>query len=51
MQNIKMIVTDMDGTLLRSDHTLSPKFKEIYNKLKEMGLQIIKLIDKIRVQI
>lgn len=36
-----MIVTDMDGTLLRSDHTLSPKFKEIYNKLKELNILFV----------
>ncbi|MGV0924653.1 MULTISPECIES: HAD family hydrolase [Empedobacter] len=38
MQNIKLIVTDMDGTLLRSDNSLSPEFNKIYKKLKENNI-------------
>ena len=38
MQNIKLIVTDMDGTLLRSDHTLNPEFHKIYQQLKENNI-------------
>lgn len=38
---IKAIVCDMDGTLLTSDHTISPK---TFNKLVELQKQGIKLI-------
>ncbi len=41
MQNIKLIVTDMDGTLLRSDHSLSPEFKEIYQELKDNNILFV----------
>ena len=38
MQNIKLIVTDMDGTLLHSDHSLSPEFHSIYQELKKNNI-------------
>ena len=41
MQNIKLIVTDMDGTLLRSDHSLSPEFYQIYQQLKENDITFV----------
>ena len=41
MQNIKLIVTDMDGTLLRSDHSLSPEFNKIYEELKENNITFV----------
>ena len=41
MQNIKLIVTDMDGTLLRSDHSLSPEFYPIYQQLKENDITFV----------
>lgn len=41
MQNIKLIVTDMDGTLLRSDHSLSPEFYKIYEELKENNITFV----------
>ena len=41
MQNIKLIVTDMDGTLLRSDHTLNPEFHKIYQQLKENNITFV----------
>ncbi|MGQ1787318.1 MULTISPECIES: HAD family hydrolase [unclassified Saccharicrinis] len=36
---IKLIVADMDGTLLNSDHELSPKFEDTYNELTQMGIR------------
>lgn len=35
---IKLIVTDMDGTLLKSDGTLPEDFYEIFYKLREKGI-------------
>lgn len=31
----------MDGTLLRSNHELSPEFKSVYNRLKVKGIQFV----------
>ncbi|MBF0597221.1 HAD family hydrolase [Faecalibacter rhinopitheci] len=33
LKNIKLIVSDMDGTLLRSNHELSPEFNAIHQQL------------------
>lgn len=41
MQNIKLIVTDMDGTLLKSDHSLSSEFKSIYEELKQNNILFV----------
>lgn len=38
LSGIKMIVTDMDGTLLNSKHELSPAFFPIFEKLKAKGI-------------
>ncbi len=35
---IKLIVSDMDGTLLNSDHQVSDEFFKIFDKLKERGI-------------
>ncbi len=40
-ENIKLIVSDMDGTLLRSNHELSPEFKSVYKALQEKGIQFV----------
>lgn len=40
-ENIKLIVSDMDGTLLRSNHELSPEFKTVYNQLLAKGIQFV----------
>lgn len=40
-ENIKLIVSDMDGTLLRSNHELSPEFKEVYHQLIDKGIQFV----------
>lgn len=37
-KKVKLLVTDMDGTLLHSDYTLNPNFFIIYNQLKELGI-------------
>lgn len=33
--DVKMLVLDMDGTLLNKEHTISEKIKSIYNLLKK----------------
>jgi len=33
LENIKLIVSDMDGTLLRSNHELSPEFSAVHQQL------------------
>lgn len=38
---VKMIVTDIDGTLLRYDQTVSDKTVEVLNKCKELGIKIV----------
>lgn len=35
MEQIKLIVTDMDGTFLNSSHEMSPEFSEVYKELKK----------------
>ena len=38
---IKLIVTDLDGTLLRSDKTISDRTKSILSKCRESGIAVI----------
>ncbi|MGB5820058.1 MAG: HAD family hydrolase [Saonia sp.] len=38
LSNIKLVVTDMDGTLLNSDHEVSPHFFELFDALKKQGI-------------
>ena len=38
MSEIKLIATDMDGTLLNSKHELSDSFIPVFRKLKEQGI-------------
>ncbi|MCO6565137.1 MAG: HAD family phosphatase [Apibacter sp.] len=38
---IKLIVTDMDGTLLHSDYTLNKEFFTIYEKLKKFDIKFV----------
>jgi Cof subfamily protein (haloacid dehalogenase superfamily) len=38
LQNIRLIATDIDGTLLDSDHRLSERFYPIYSALRERGI-------------
>jgi len=35
---IKLIVSDMDGTLLNDEKELSPRFQHVYQKLKDKGI-------------
>lgn len=35
---IKMVVTDMDGTLLNSNHEVSPRFYTLFEELKKRGI-------------
>jgi len=37
--NIKMIVTDLDGTLLRSDKTVSKYTKSVLHRCCEAGIK------------
>lgn len=36
---IKLIVTDMDGTLLNSDHKINDEFWKVYDKIKEKNIK------------
>lgn len=38
---IKMVVTDMDGTLLNSNHEVSDRFFELYTRLKDRGILFV----------
>ena len=38
---IKMIVTDLDGTLLRDDKTVSERTKSVLHNCREMGIKIV----------
>ena len=38
MSEIKLVVTDLDGTLLQSDHTISPQDNETLLRLGELGV-------------
>ncbi|CAD7816194.1 5-amino-6-(5-phospho-D-ribitylamino)uracil phosphatase YbjI [Chryseobacterium aquaeductus] len=41
MKDIKLIVTDMDGTFLNSKHEVSPEFPEIYEELKRRNILFV----------
>ncbi|WP_349352934.1 HAD family hydrolase [Flagellimonas sp. MMG031] len=41
LSQIKMVVTDMDGTLLNSKHEVSPRFFEIYQELKKKNIAFV----------
>ena len=41
MKNIKMIVTDLDNTLLRTDKTISDYTAGILNKCRQNGIKIV----------
>jgi len=41
LSNIKMVVTDMDGTLLNSKHEVSPRFFELFRMLHEKGIHFV----------
>lgn len=41
LSKIKMVVTDMDGTLLNSKHEVSDKFFALYEKLRERNIMFV----------
>ncbi|MCL6267856.1 HAD family hydrolase [Flagellimonas myxillae] len=41
LSQIKMVVTDMDGTLLNSNHEVSPRFFEIFTALQQKNIQFV----------
>ncbi|HSR61755.1 MAG TPA: HAD family hydrolase [Robiginitalea sp.] len=41
LSNIRMVVTDMDGTLLNSRHEVSDRFFELYHRLKAKGVELV----------
>lgn len=41
MENIKMVVTDMDGTLLNSNHEVSQRFFNIFDQLKKQNIKFV----------
>ncbi|MBM1106630.1 HAD family phosphatase [Aurantibacter crassamenti] len=41
LSKVKLVVTDMDGTLLNSNHEVSDRFFELYKGLKEKGILFV----------
>lgn len=41
MKNIKMVVTDMDGTLLNSNHEVSSRFFDVFKKLQQQNILFV----------
>lgn len=41
MKPIKMVVTDLDGTLLRNDKTISDYTENVLAELKEQGILFV----------
>ncbi|WP_419868013.1 Cof-type HAD-IIB family hydrolase [Chryseobacterium sp. CT-SW4] len=41
MDDIKLIVTDMDGTFLNSNHEVSPEFPKVYEELKKRNILFV----------
>lgn len=41
LKNIKLIVTDMDGTLLDSKHQLPPNFQKTYHQLQSKNIKFV----------
>ena len=41
LSQVKMVVTDMDGTLLNSNHEVSSRFFELFEKLKKRGILFV----------
>ncbi len=39
LSDIKLVVTDMDGTLLDSNHRVSPRFFELQRELSQRGVR------------
>ena len=41
LSQVKMVVSDMDGTLLNSNHEVSEHFFELFEKLKAKNIQFV----------
>jgi Cof subfamily protein (haloacid dehalogenase superfamily) len=41
LSKVKLVVTDMDGTLLNSHHEVSDRFFDVYYKLRDKGIQFV----------
>ncbi len=41
LSQIKIVVSDMDGTLLNSNHEVSERFFELHKELKKRGIQFV----------
>ncbi len=41
MKNVKMVISDMDGTLLNSNHEVSNRFFEIFDQLKQQNILFV----------
>ncbi len=41
LSGIKLVVTDMDGTLLNSNHEVSPLFFKLFSQLRERGILFV----------
>ena len=41
MKDIKLVVTDMDGTLLNSNHEVSSRFFDIFKQLQQQNIQFV----------
>ncbi|MBC2840136.1 HAD family hydrolase [Robiginitalea sp. SC105] len=41
LRNIRMVVTDMDGTLLDPDHRVSDRFFELFHELRGKGIRFV----------
>ncbi|MFS4456337.1 HAD family hydrolase [Maribacter sp. 2304DJ31-5] len=41
LSNIKMVVSDMDGTLLNSNHEVSSSFFELFETMKNKGIRFV----------
>ncbi|WP_318036602.1 HAD family hydrolase [Winogradskyella bathintestinalis] len=41
MKNVKMVVSDMDGTLLNSNHNVSSRFFELFKQLQQQQIQFV----------
>ena len=41
MKDVKMVVTDMDGTLLNSNHEISHRFFEVFKQLKQQNIMFV----------
>ncbi|MFD1163273.1 HAD family hydrolase [Hwangdonia seohaensis] len=41
LSKVKLVVTDMDGTLLNSKHQVSPEFFKLFNKMTDHGVLFV----------